>query len=77
MILSDSQDGVVTLRPDETKLFLALALEAHVKPSWTSNYLDGTIVSLALALFGQDGKHVDSTDAEALKHEAHAEYRRG
>lgn len=77
MILSDSRDGEVTLRPDETKLFLALALEAHVKPSWTSTFVDNTIAGLALSLFGENGKHVDSTDAEQLKREAHAEWRRG
>lgn len=75
MILND--DNTVTLRPDEAKLFLALALEAHVKPSWTSHYVDNTIASLALSLFGPNGKFVDSTDAERLKHEAHSEYRRG
>ena len=69
--------GVVTLRPDQTKLFLALALDNHSEPGWVSTQLDATISELALALFGPNGRLVAGADAQQLKNEAYAEYRRG
>ena len=67
----------VELRPDEAKLFLALALEARVTSAWTSTFVDNTVAGLGLALFGDNAVHLDVSDAERLKHEAHAEWRRG
>ena len=70
------EDGSVTLRPDQTKLALALALDKH-DSAWTTTQLDGLISELALALFGPNGKYVTSHDVDQLRHEAYAEYRRG
>ena len=77
MLIKDTGTGVVELRPDQTKLFLALALDNHSNPALASTLLDNTISELALSLFGPNGRLVAGSDAQQLANEAYAEYRRG
>lgn len=75
MRFKQDREELATLRGDEVKLLLALALDAQDRDAFVSSHLYQVAGDLAFALYGDNAPLIDAADVQQLVKEAYVEYR--